>query len=137
MTHLYDWGLHGPDVIAITCPRCGGEARFETSFYNDESGCRCREENGKCACLLCGYGNHHLLKWPDDAYFTVDIDDMSLWAWNRNHAIAIRDFVASTTRDVSTYPGYKLSLLHLPNRVLENSSRHLVVKRINQMLDAV
>lgn len=136
MTHIYDWGLRGPHALAINCPRCGGEARFEATFYNDDFGCRCRGDSGKCTCLLCGYGNPHLVRWPDDAYFTVDIDGMSLWAWDRDHAIAIRDFIDSTTRDVSEYPAYKLSLLHLPNRVLQSNSRLLVVKRINQMLDS-
>lgn len=33
---------------------------------------------------------------------------MILWAWDKDHAIATRDFIDSTNRDVSKYPGYKL-----------------------------
>lgn len=71
MTHVYDWGLRGPPVLAIKCPRCRGEARFEAAFYNDEFGYQCRGDSRKCTCLLCGYGKPHLLTWPDDAYFMV------------------------------------------------------------------
>ncbi|QDS95671.1 hypothetical protein FF011L_44710 [Roseimaritima multifibrata] len=135
MTHVYDWGLRGPDCLAIKCPQCASEARFTVTIREDEKGNRLRDETGRCTCPSCGYAKSHQLMWPDDAYFCVDVDETNLWAWTRDHAIAIRDFVESNSRDVSAFPGFKLSLLHLPNELLQKSARQLVVKRINRMLD--
>lgn len=137
MTHVYDWGLCGPDYLAIKCPRCYSEARFTVAIRQDEHGYQYRDENGNCTCTSCGYSKSHVLTWPDDAYFRIDIDGLTLWAWSRDHARVIRDFVESTSRNVSAYPCYTLSLLHLPNKVLKKTARQLVIKRINHMLNTM
>lgn len=135
MTHVYDWGLTGPECLNIKCPRCGSEARFTASIRQDEYGLSVRDEDGRCTCTSCGYAHSHQLAWPDDAYFAVQIDEIRLWAWTRDHARVIRDFVMSSNRDVSAFPGYKLSLLQLPQQLLQATSRERVVKLINRILD--
>jgi hypothetical protein len=73
--------------------------------------------------------------WPEDAYFQWDIRGHTLWAWNREHAQVLLDFLGSKERDESKYGWYAKGLSKLPGELISSKVRGLVVKRIKETLN--
>jgi hypothetical protein len=95
-----------------------------------------RTNLGVCACSQCGFLAKHGLSWPGDAYFICEIKGKQLWAWNREHATALKLFVGSKERKPFGQPyGYGLSLLHIPTVFLLAKNRGIVVKQLQRMLE--
>jgi hypothetical protein len=94
-----------------------------------------RANLGVCACSRCGYLARRKLSWPADAYFACEVKGKQLWAWNREHALAIKSFIESKERKPWRHRGYALSLLHIPTIFLLAKNRDAVVRRLQRILE--
>lgn len=102
-------------------------------FTQGRSGLRRFGDRGTCRCATCGYRQRHLLKWPDEAVFSCWVRGKHLWAWNREHAQSLREFVGSTNR---SYRGrqHRLFLMRIPTHFLKAKRRGEVVKKLDRLL---
>jgi hypothetical protein len=82
-------------------------------------------------CPSCGLRRRHLLRWPQDAAYQVDVRGEVLWAWSRAHLIAIRDYVALDHR-IEKRDGVPIG--KLPSHFLLAKNRAAVVKEIDRRL---
>lgn len=155
-----EWGfaIHGmPMKLAIKCPRCGGHARFDPPFHTDgtfvgerSSGVfkwkdkdnpftvsphlRHREVVGVCLCPTCTYNKKHKLNWPADAYYSVSVCGRELWAWDRDYLVALRQYIASTDREVHGHWKHQVFLKYIPKEFLNVRRRSVVLKAIDGIL---
>lgn len=111
-------------IAAIHCPKCGHEAMYRGWL------------RGVSICGACGNSNEHVLQWPKDAYYAVEVDGKALWAWTRDATIALKDFIASNDREPSAYPGHERFLRHIPKEFLLAKHRELAVRRLQRLLDS-
>lgn len=88
---------------------------------------------GAAFCANCGLRRRHQLAWPKDARFQVDHRNTVLWAFNRESALELRDFIASDHRDRSKYR-WEAFLRHIPKEFLARGARKDVVERLDRLL---
>ncbi len=88
--------------------------------------------NGLFQCPHCHANKKHKLHWPHDAYWQWDIRGEFLWAWNRDHAEAIMAYVSGTERPSR----YSYHLRYIPSHFLSAKVRDLVVRKMEQSLNA-
>lgn len=93
-----------------------------------------RAHAGIRACPRCAGRFAHTLSWPSDAYYSCEIRGQALWAWSRDHVVALVDFLASAERDPSKYPNYFLYLRHIPSHFTAAKHRELAVRKLKQLL---
>lgn len=91
---------------------------------------------GSCHCPTCGYKRKHQRRWPNDAYFVCEVEGEQLWAWTREHVIALKYFIASKDRNLRNYPGFELFLHHIPTVFLRAKNRNTVVRKLQHLLEA-
>lgn len=116
--------------VAIRCPKCGHEAAYRGGRYRIGRG-----SHGPCVCPSCGYHNEkHPLQWPEEAYYQCEVNGKTLWAWSRGYAVALRDFLSSSTREPRDYPGYENFLFHVPKDFLLAKHRDTAVHRLVRLL---
>ncbi len=167
--HYYDNPV--PGRLAIRCPRCGAEARYQEAFTflrHDEAagayppgsvvewrGVRVasnfphlfrfdikrksyrHHEVGACSCLACGFNGKHTLAWPDDAFFACLVRGRLLWAFNREHCVALRDYLAAGNRDAYRRQSpHAVALRHIPGHFLLARNRDEAVEQLNRVLSA-
>ncbi|MFT3998218.1 MAG: hypothetical protein QM667_12505 [Asticcacaulis sp.] len=128
---LYYPGLHGPtqsgidDVPDDYTP--GDWAQSPYWRYNPGHG------EGSVSCSSCGLNVKHRLSWPGDLYFQVAYRGQLLWAFDRGSAMALRDFLASKTRNAFAH-GYSRFLLHIPTVFKHAKAREAVVRALDKKL---
>ena len=88
--------------------------------------------NGLIQCPRCHSNRKHKLAWPNDAFWQWPIRGELLWAWDKDHAQTILNFVKKTDRP----PRYHDQLKYIPSRFLSGKVRDLVVKKMEQSIDA-
>jgi len=86
---------------------------------------------GICRCGACGYLNRHVLDWPREAYFAVSLRGRTLWMRSREHAVALRGYVAADDRQ--RVPGARW-LSRVPKEFLAARNRAPLVKRLDRLL---
>ncbi len=86
---------------------------------------------GICRCGHCGYLNRHLLDWPREAFYAVSIRGRTLWMRSRDHAIALRRYVAAEDRN--GVPGARF-ISRVPKEFLAARNRAELVKRLDRLL---
>ena len=91
---------------------------------------------GGVECLECGLRRKHALVWPDEALYQVEFRRNTLWAFDRESALDIRDFIASSERNRAAFKWSSL-LLHIPKEFLAAKARDEIVKRLNRLLVSV
>lgn len=111
-------------IAAIHCPKCGHEAQYRGRL------------RGLSTCGRCGHSNEHVLRWPQDAYYAVEVDGKTLWAWTRDAAIALKAFIASDNREPSDYGEHERFLRHVPKQFLFAKHRDIAVRRLQGLLDS-
>jgi len=111
-------------IAAIHCPKCGYEAEY------------CGWLRGVSTCGACGNSNEHILQWPKDAYYAVEVDGKTLWAWTRGAAIALKDFIASNNREPRDYTDHERFLRHIPKEFLLAKHRDAAVRRLQRLIDS-
>jgi hypothetical protein len=87
---------------------------------------------GVLKCEQCHLVAPHDLAWPDDAYYRWDVRGHTLWAWSAEHAVALRDYLASEDRDRARYGEFAGFLRELPKEFLTAKVRDEAVKRISR-----
>ena len=91
-------------------------------------------DEGVIACLNCVGRRKHVLDWPADAFYRFELTQGVLWAWNRELAQALIDFIGSTRRDPAAYGPHFLFLSHIPKRFLLAKEREATVKLLDRAL---
>ncbi len=88
---------------------------------------------GTIVCRSCGLRRKHGLSWPDEAYFQIEHKRQILWAFDRESAVELLDFIRSKDRERSKYK-YRTFLLKIPPQFLDKKVRDIVTKRLSARL---
>lgn len=89
---------------------------------------------GTLSCHTCDLTMKHELSWPADAYFQADIRGESLWAFDRETLMVLRDYVAATDRKKMRDGPWACFLLNVPTSFLRRNVRPKVLKQIDRLL---
>lgn len=87
---------------------------------------------GLVRCTHCHANQMHRLNWPSDAYWQWEIRGQLLWAWDKEHAQQILDFIRQTARPARR----STRLKHIPAHFLSAKVRDLVVRKIERSIRA-
>lgn len=129
---LFFHGLHLKDPGALKgLPEGYQPSDWSHSQYLMQ---RRRSEFGTLQCGRCNARKRHQIKWPADAWHQVSVKDRVLWAFHRESAMALRDYIASSKRDPKLHPWISF-LLHIPQEFLASGVRSRVVKGLQRLLD--
>ena len=88
---------------------------------------------GAFSCGSCQARKSYILQWPNDAYYSISFKGELLWAFNRESAVDLRDYIASSERKAEKYK-WASFLLHIPTSFKKQNARDSVVKQINRVL---
>ena len=95
-----------------------------------------RRRNGDEGTIIC----HHChtrkkaeLAWPEMAFFKVDVKGHVLWAFHRESALDLYNFIASAERHQSAYR-WAYFLRHVPGRFLTAKLRDEICKKFKKLL---
>ena len=92
-----------------------------------------RLDHGVASCTACGLRRKHALAWPKDALYQADYRGHVLWAYNREHAGELLDYIRSTTRNRHDYT-FQASLMKVPSVFLSAKAREAVAKKLELLL---
>ncbi len=130
---VYFQGLHGePRKTLHQLPPGYTAQDWEHPKY---PGHRAHWPVGSFRCERCLARGMHWLNWPHDAYFSVSYRNHVLWAFHRESAIALTDYLESTQRTVWKH-GWAGFLQHVPTVFKVRKAREAVVKQLGKLLDA-
>lgn len=194
MTYVYQWNGF-PSEVAVRCPACGRDARFERTravrivatadrayfqaspyFHYRVVTTRIgetwhlaeftpgqvvehidsvpdlpagyRPELWQCAqtwdardgnpsgavrCRHCHHFEIRQLDWPNDAFYQISHQRAVLWAYNREAAAELLDYIASTQRQFRRYH-YHGMLRHVPKVFLSHKARPALTKKLELLL---
>lgn len=122
-----------PQVLAWTPPRTSEQVLYRWPGLDSFGTSRVR---GVVKCEECHLIAAHELAWPEDAFYRWDIRGHTLWAWSAEHAVAIRNYLASDHRDPASHSEFEGALRHLPKELLTAKVRDAAVERISRSLSA-
>ncbi len=88
---------------------------------------------GATTCRNCQMRKPYILQWPKDAFYSINIKSELLWAFDRESAVELRDYIASSDRKTKKYK-WASFLLHVPTTFKRQNVRGSVVKQINKAL---
>ncbi|EKU51722.1 hypothetical protein ACINWC323_1296 [Acinetobacter sp. WC-323] len=57
------------------------------------------QSRGGVICESCGYKQKHELNWPNDAYYVVMYRHQPLWAFHREAAVELYEYLSESLRD--------------------------------------
>ena len=94
---------------------------------------------GVVVCHSCSLRKLHTLTWPDDAFFEVDYKGETLWAFNREMALTILNYLQSSDRKkriVSTtgHVSQHSWLRKIPTVFQTKKARREVVTKLRKVL---
>ena len=75
----------------------------------------------------------HELNWPNDAYYVVMYRQQALWAFHREAAIDLYDYLKEDLRDHKKYR-HSFFLLHIPTIFKQKKARVHVTKQLQNLL---
>jgi hypothetical protein len=128
---LFLAGLHGRTVNTIReLPDGYVPANWAHSKYLERSA---NGGIGSVDCGKCGLRKLHQLNWTQDAYFQIEYKGQVLWAFNRESANELREFILSKERDRAKFQWQAL-LLHVPAIFLKQNARDEIVKKLERLL---
>lgn len=82
-------------------------------------------------CPRCVARHPHQLSWPADAFYRLEHRGATLWAWNREYLVMIRDFIASERRDAA---GHFYFRRKLPKEFLLAKRRSELTAKLDRLL---
>lgn len=124
-------GLHGGSVKAIHELPEGYKAEdWEHSRYLYRNH---GLDIGSIACPNCHLSQKHILSWPGDAYFSIEYKGQQLWAFDRDSANELKEYIMDKDRNVDKYK-WRNFLLHIPTVFKKQGAREYVVKHIDRLL---
>jgi hypothetical protein len=88
---------------------------------------------GVVTCARCVSRCAHQLAWPSEAYYLLEHRGATLWAWNREYLVMIRDFIASQQRDTA---GHYYFRRKLPKEFLLAKRRVELTAKLDRLLAA-
>ena len=118
-----------PHLLPWQAPK-GSSSQYLTTGVGDSQGYPLMQRG----VIECGAGCEpvvHVLTWPEDAWWQWSIRGRMLWAWDREHAGQILDYVRATDRPPRSTYG---PLGSLPSHFLSAKVREAVVKAISRTL---
>jgi hypothetical protein len=124
-------GLHGDPCTAVDgLPPGYTPGDWSHSKY------ACRSHGLDIGSVRCGHCHRrglHKLAWPADAWYAVPHRGQLLWAFHRESALELHDYLLSAARDVSRYrwPSF---LLHIPTAFKTHKARDAVCTRLQRLL---
>lgn len=128
---LYFEGLHGSPEQAIHALPPGYAANdWAHSRYLRS---RCDFPVGAIRCAHCQLRQKHALRWPDDAYYSLAHRGQVLWAYDRESAVELLEFLSSTTRKESRYR-WTSFLRHVPTSFKTSRARDAVTRQLRKLL---
>ncbi|WP_051303188.1 hypothetical protein [Psychromonas aquimarina] len=128
---VYYANLHGGSTSAISdLPEGYQSENWKHSKYLIRSH---GTDLGAFCCAHCQARERYILQWPDDAYYSINYKGETLWAFNRESSIDLRDYIASKLRKTENYKWANF-LLHVPAVFKKQNARDKVVKQINRLL---
>ncbi|MTI10918.1 hypothetical protein [Curvivirga aplysinae] len=128
---IYCANLHGNSTQAIHELPDGytpEDWNHESSYLSNKS-----SQFGAVSCSNCCTRRRHFLNWPADAFYSIQVKDKILWAYNRDSTIELRDYIASHDRDIYAY-NWTFFLLHIPTSFKKRNIRDTVIKKLNKIL---
>lgn len=130
---IYFAGLHGPAATTIRdlpegyeAAQWGHRRTWERTHALDVGSLTC----------ACGAREKHTLAWPSDAWFQIEHRREVLWAFHREHAAALREYVAGTDR-TPRRSRYGALMRRVPSTFLEAKARESVVRKLDRLLSPV
>jgi hypothetical protein len=130
---LYYAGLHGDPCDTVNNLPMGykpSDWQHSEYLYRSQS-----LEIGSVRCEHCHLRKKHSLKWPDDAYFSIAHRNKVLWAFHRDSAYDLNDYLLSKSRDPSKYR-WRSFLLHVPTIFKTEKARVAISKQFMRLLKA-
>ena len=88
---------------------------------------------GSVDCTQCGLRQFHQLKWPQDAYYQIEYKGQLLWAFQRETANELKEYILSRDRDRTKFQ-WQFFLLHVPTIFLKQNARDEIVKKLEKLL---
>lgn len=131
---LFFPGLHGRTVNMIRelpdgySPSDWAHSKYLYRSSNIDIG-----DIGSIDCDQCGQRQIHQLKWPQDAYYQIEYKGQILWAFNRETATELKEYILSKERDMAKFK-WQAFLLHVPTIFLKQNARDEIVKRLEKLL---
>lgn len=128
---IYYPGLHGDAQSAIHGLPPGyerGDWAHSKYLYRSHG-----MDIGSVRCEHCHLRARHDLKWPDHAYYSVSHKNHVLWAFDRDSATDLKDYLLSKSREVSRYR-WSSFLLHIPTIFKTHKAREAVSKQLLRLL---
>ncbi|MCZ7605761.1 MAG: hypothetical protein M5U25_06710 [Planctomycetota bacterium] len=128
---IYYPGLHGTGTAPIDeLPEGYTAEDFGPPQYWHEYG---GHRLGTLICISCGLRRKHDLKWPGEAFYQVMVRGEVLWAYDREYAVVLRDFLASTDRNQDRFKK-SLFLDVIPTHFLTAKVRDEAVAKLDKLL---
>ena len=127
-------GLHGGDVSAIRDLPDGYDP--EDWAHSKYLYCSHGWDTGSISCTKCQLLRKHELSWPLEAFFSVQYRGQQLWVFNRESGVELRDYIASSNRDVKDFK-WRRFLLHVPSEFKQKKARGYVVKQLDKLLKEI
>ena len=128
---IYFAGLHGGSVDAITELPDGYKPEYwkHSQYLMRNHGL----DLGSIRCVSCNTNKMHTLDWPNEAFFSIGYKGKQLWAFDRESAIDLRDFITSTGRNIDNYK-WRNFLLYVPSIFTSKKARESVTKLLDRLL---
>ena len=108
-------------------------------IYSYQRGAANAENRGVATCINCGLRRRHKLTWPNDAYFNTEYKGNILWAYNREMAMILLEYLNSPDRKKHKF--YKRGtqgswswLRNLPKVFQTKKATPHVVKKLEKLL---
>lgn len=128
---VYFQGLHGRPRQAIhELPEGYDAGDWDHSRYLEN---RKGWPVGSIRCSSCHTRARHVLRWPDEAYFSIAYRNHVLWAFHRESAVDLIQYLQSKERNRSRYR-WGSFLLYVPTVFKAGKARESVVKQLGKLL---
>jgi hypothetical protein len=128
---VYHAGLHGDPLTALgTLPPgyAPGDWRHPEHAWRSHG-----LDIGSVRCAHCHFRGTHTLAWPGEAFYSVSHRQQVLWAFHRESARDLHDYLLSRERDISRYRWASL-LLHIPTAFKTQKARDAVCAHLRRLL---
>jgi hypothetical protein len=128
---IYFANLHGGSINSITSlpegysPENWSHSKYLTRNHGLDL--------GAFSCSHCQTRKPYILQWPIDAYYSFSYKGEVLWAFNRESAVDLRDYIGSKERITEKFK-WASFLLHVPTVFKKQNARDNIVKQINKVL---
>lgn len=127
---VFQPGLHGPAELALRgLPEGYAAGQWGTPRYLVHA----HPTLGAVRCPGCHLRREHHLRWPTDAWFAVRWRQHLLWAWHREAAWELREWLASHDRRLEGRR-WQGMLMKVPGALTTAKARLRVVALLDRLL---